>query len=273
MKPNLIKTQGILKNLNSVLKSAKMRFLNEYQEQEVELNDNFKIEYRNFLRSKKWDVEFYDCTSVVITNGDNKIYIANQWFVLASFFVDFCSEMNSYRDIYISICRDMGYNTLEAIKEYSTKIRATPTELDKISFLSAAKVHLTHNYSTIDDDYDRVANYLWRFASDYKWWAGNKTIDRHDFYISPLLNQMNVVNANSEFLAIICMAFASNLKLRILVNDIHNFTVNYIPNTIQSHENPTSSSQDQFEPIVVTTTEHEGISISAASLQRFKQFD
>jgi hypothetical protein len=133
---------------------------------------------------------------------------------------------------------------------------------------------LHENFPDVNDDYKRVAVYLWKFASDYSWWAGNKTIDRHDFYISSLLNQANVVNANAEFLAIIALAYSSVLKLRILIDDVDNIAVGLIKgqrtgqvNKVYSKDYEPEESrcnQDLEEPY------KKGISISAASLERFQ---
>lgn len=268
MENRLIKPQGILKNLNQVLCSANHRFKTEYTEQEVTLTESFKIAFRKYLLSKKWDINYFDKTSVIISNSNNKIYVANQWFVIASYFVDFCSEMISYREVFIKICREMGMDSLKKIKDFAYKVRSIPSNSDKDLFLATATNYLAHEYSDIQDDYDKVASYIWRFCSDYSWWSGNKTIDRHDFYLSPLLNQMNVVNANAEYLGLICEAYASVLKLRILVNEIDNFTIDFV--RVNSNSN-LQNVENTLEPLVHTAPVlNYGISISAASLQNFQ---
>ena len=269
MDNNIIQPHGILKNLHTVLIAAKNRYLNEFLEQEVRLTDSFKEAYKEYLATKEWKANFFEHTALIISNSGNQIYVANQWFVIASYFVDFCAEMISYRELFIAICRNMGFQTLDKIKDYATKIRSTPSEVDKCDFLYAAKTYLSMEYSHINDDYDKVANYLWRFGSDYSWWAGNKTIERHDFFISALLNQMNVVNANSEYLALICLAYASVLKLRILVNSLDRFTLN-ATNKCNISTNNTETTDDVIVMHEIPTSYSQGISISAASLERFK---
>lgn len=269
MDKDLIKAHGILKNLHDVLNAAKHCFSNEFRMQEVSLTETFKREYREYLVKKGWDATFLEHTTVIQSKPDNQIYVANQWFVIASYFVDFCSEMISYREIFIAVCRNMGFQNLEQIKEFATKIRDEQTESDKNDFFYSAKSYLSHEYPHINDDYDKVANYLWKFGSDYSWWAGRKTIDRHDFFISALLNQMNVVNANSEYLALICLAYASALKLRILVNSVQNFTTDYQPSAV-APQNIIEPEKDVLISHDIPTSFSQGISISAASLERFK---
>lgn len=270
MRTAQIQTYGILKNLHSVLQEAKCRYSQCFDEQEVKLNDEFKFAYQNYLTSKNWTVRFFDYTTVVSSASGNSIYIANQWFVIASYFVDFCAEMRSYRELFVEICRELGFETLGSIKTYAVKLRSAPSESDKCSFLVAAKQLLLRKYPNIQDDYDKVSLYLWKFASEYSWWAGNKTIDRHDFYVSALLSQMNVVNANSEYLAIICDSFASELTLRILVEDLSGFTKDVYLKKEALEMVLCESDPIEYGEIHVSAPRSKGISISAASLQRFK---
>lgn len=267
-----IETTQILKNLNTALAHAKDRFTHEFIMQEVILNDTFKISFRNYLFTKDCNVEYFDKTTVVKNSTGQHIYIANQWFAIASYFVDFCTEMLTYRALFVKICKLMGMDA-KTMKEYATRLKTLSTEEDKVSFVNVAMQMLKNDFPGREDEYKNVAGYLWKFASDYKWWAGNKTIDRHDFYISALLNQMNVVNNNSEFLAIIVNSYASNLKLRLLAENVENFTIGIKVNTYKYYD---EVEQDEGfvsdSPLYINETpkKNAGISISAASLERFQ---
>ena len=272
----IIESTQILKNLKTVLAKAKLRFIHEFVMQEVTLNDSFKVAFRNFLLAKDCDVQFFDKTTVVTNSTGQQIYIANQWFVIASYFVDFCTEMLTYRTLFVKICKLMCMDA-KSMKEYATRLKTLSTEEERTTFLNVAMQMLENDFPGRNGEYEDVAGYLWKFASDYKWWAGNKTVDRHDFYISALLNQMNVVNNNSEYLAIIVNSYASNLKLRILVEDIENFTVGVKMKTTVDHnvyEEYEEASALASEPPIHTQdrykTKTKGISISAASLERFQ---
>ncbi len=270
----IIQSDQILKDLHIVLSVAKERLTKEFLLQEVELNDLFKVDYKNYLVGKDCDVEYLTNTTVVINSIDQKIYIANQWFVIASYFVDFCTELLTYRSLFVKICKDYMFMTASQMKEYATRLKSFPKDEDRAHFMSKALEMLRHDFPNKYELHEQTATYLWNFASDYKWWAGSKTVDRHDFYISALLNQMNVVNNNSEYLAIITHSFASTLALRILVENPEKFTVNlklkyYIPTEYCTEE--------EVGPILVSeqasaigTRLSKGISISAASLERFQ---
>ena len=84
---------------------------------------------------------------------------------------------------------------------------------------------------------------------------------------------MNVVNNNSEFLAIIVNSYASNLKLRLLAENVENFTIGIKVNTYKYYD---EVEQDEGfvsdSPLYIKETpkKNAGISISAASLERFQ---
>ena len=82
---------------------------------------------------------------------------------------------------------------------------------------------------------------MWRFVNDYSWWSGQKTIDRGDFYVSVILNMLNLVNASQGYVADIVNAYANDYELRKLVRSIDAFTVN-------GTDTPLASSKDYILP-------------------------
>lgn len=270
-----INSKQILKNLHTVLVDAEDRFSTQFIEQEIKLGDTFKVEFRNYLLAKDCAVDFYENTTVVTNKVGQKIYIANQWFAIASYFVDFCTELLTYRELFVEICKKELFLNSETMKQYATRLKKHASLPDKIEFLSAAKRLLNEKFQDKEEENETVAHYLWSFVSDYKWWSGSKTVDRHDFYISAVLNRLNVVNNNSEYLAIIVNSFASNLKLRLLVEKLEYFTIDakenerVVDSRTETKENTyhvASEPEDDYPSV------NNGISISAASLARFKQY-
>lgn len=265
-------SQQIIKNLHAVLTYAKERYENDFLWQDVKVGENFKNAFATYLKKKGNSIEFLEHTSVVTNKSGQFIIVPNQWFVIASYFVDFCTELLTYRQYYIKITQGIGIGK-DYLKQYTERIRLTSTSLDKMEYVNAAKDIISMEFP-YNDDKDRACEYLWKFASDYSWWAGSKTINRHDFYISALLNQLNVVNANSEFLAEIVFSYASDINLRMIVEDPENFTIGL---KTKAHKTSAveSKSYDEAEDFVrdVTTYSNNnaprGISISAASLERF----
>lgn len=145
-----------------------------------------------------------------------------------------------------------------------------PYTEDKKNYLIAAMNILQEDFPD-STEHERIADYLWRFAHDYNWWAGSKTVNRHDFHISPILNQLNVVNANAEFLAEIVLAYSSDLQLRRMVECLDNFTINVKKNTYEVSDIERES-YVEAEEIAIPEQGYGfmGISISAASLERFQ---
>ena len=266
----VIESKQILKDLHQVLVDAKRKFTDEFVIQEVRLSESFKVAFRNMLVKKNSTVEFFTYTTVVNNTFDQQIYIANQWFVIASYFVDFCSEMLSYQSLFYKICGRMGLNH-KGMKEYATRLKETPTTEDKSNFMATALEMLNDDYSDVHDDMHKVATYLWKFVSDYSWWAGNKTVDRNDFYFSALLNQMNVVNASAGYLATIAWYYSCVLSLRLLVDNTDNFTIDLKkkPTSVKPYITEPQSETNLRESIETYQT-NKGISISAASLERFQ---
>ena len=266
----VIESNQILKDLHQVLVDAKKRFTDEFIAQEVKLSDTFKVTFRNMLNKKNCTVEYFSYTTVVNNTFGQQIYIANQWFVIASYFVDFCSEMLSYQSLFFKICERIGLNH-KGMKEYATRLKEAPTMEDKSSFMATALEMLNDDYSDVHDDKHKVATYLWKFVSDYSWWAGNKTVDRNDFYFSALLNQMNVVNASAGYLATIAWYYSCVLSLRLLVDNTDNFTIDLKKKTITvtpyKKEPQTDTKLCESNEIYKA---NKGISISAASLERFQ---
>ena len=60
---------------------------------------------------------------------------------------------------------------------------------------------------------EQSKNYLRLFITDYSWWFGAKTIDRGDFYVSPILNSAKLVNASQSFVAELCAFLADKSDL------------------------------------------------------------
>lgn len=269
---NYIKSHQILKNLNAVLTYSVERYKNEFEWQEIRLTQEFKTVLKSYLAKKGADIEYFDVTSIVTTSRNSQwIFIANQWFAIGSYFVDFCTELLTYQNYFLKICRYQNKGG-EETQEYAKKLRTSPTVLDKNDFLRAALKVLEKDFPD-NPDCTNAANYLWKFVSDYSWWAGSKYVSRRDFYMSAVLNSLNVVNANSEFLAEIVHYYASNLQLRLLVENLSRFTINgrtksYKPSIREQESYKEAELKD--EDIVQALTKPSGISISAASLERFK---
>lgn len=265
-----MENKQILKNLHAVLIYAKEHFSNEFVNQEVVLSEEFKKVFGDYMKSRDKEIAFFEHTATLTNRDGQNIYIANQWFAIASYYVDFCTELLTYRQYFDKVCKRLGILTSPGRKNFAERLRTLPSESDKIRYTSSALEILEKDFP-MASEHERVAGYLWRFASDYDWWSGSKTINRNDFHISPILNQLNVVNASAEFLAEIVLSYSSDLRLRRMVEHLENFTINARKNTYQPSETEQESYKEAEEIITpVQTVGFRRISISAASLERFQ---
>ena len=122
-----------------------------------------------------------------VQNGVLNIYLPNQWFYIASYFTDFYNELQYYKKIALAVL------SKDRLKELNGKALTNEEEtlVDKLPLSEVSKSYLT------------------KFVTDYSWWGGAKTIDRGDFYVSPILSAAKLVNASQSFVADLC-AFLSN---------------------------------------------------------------
>lgn len=255
----------ILKNLNAVVTYAKQRYENEFVWQDIVLNPAFKESFASYLDTKACSIQYNKHTSVITSRQGQYLFVDNEWFAIASYFVDFCTELITYREYYMKICMYLGKDP----KTYAERLRAIPSVTDKNEFMSAASYILKRDFPG-RGEYNVPVSYLWKFASDYNWWHGSKTVDRHDFYVSAVLNQLNIVNASHGYVADIVFAYASDYSLRKLVEDISGFTINadtkdYCPDKVEDE----SYAAAELTPVIPHSS-HRSISISAASLERFR---
>lgn len=122
-----------------------------------------------------------------VQNGVLSIYLPNQWFYIASYFTDFYNELQNFKKVALKIF------SKERLKELNGKALTTE-ETILVGDLPLSETSKT---------------YLTKFVTDYSWWGGAKTIDRGDFYVSPILSAAKLVNASQSFVADLC-ALLSN---------------------------------------------------------------
>lgn len=212
----------ILKNLHSLIRNAALTYMNEFVWQDIELTEEFKTAYSDYLKKNRYDIEFLGSTAVITSSSTKYIYVPNQWFVIASYAVVVYEELQKYKDYFKKIAEKAEKRP----DEYAKYLRDNATINDRNRFTKIAK-DLFYSVCSNEDEADEAATRLWRFVTDYSWWSGQKTIDRGDFHLSVILNMLNLVNASQSFVGDIVSAYANDSKLRSLVSSIDNFTVNY----------------------------------------------
>lgn len=211
----------ILKNLHSLIRNSALTYMNEFVWQDIELTEEFKRTYAECLKYNKYDVEFLGATAVITTPSAKYIFVPNQWFVMASYAVDVYEELNKYKN-YFKIVSERLHKKIDS---YAKSLRDGGSVTERSEFTNCAK-GVFSLICTDDSMVDESVSRLLRFVTDYAWWSGQKTIDRGDFFVSVILNMLNLVNVSQGYVADIVHVYANNPKLRRLVRSLDEFTVN-----------------------------------------------
>ena len=176
-----------LKNLNEMFSKA-ADSLNRYEGKDFILPQLLKNEVKEINSNS---ITYNDYSAIIQTkgfqNGVLSIYLPNQWFYIASFFTDFYNELQKYKRYALKVFSKDRLKSLNGLSLTSDE----ESEIQKLSLEEESKINLK------------------RFVTDYTWWSGAKTIDRGDFYVSPILNSARLVNASQTFVADLC-AFLSD---------------------------------------------------------------
>lgn len=208
-----------LKNLNRLIQTAATRYSNEFVWQDIRLTDEFKVLYTEYLEKHNCTIDFFDNTAVITSASCKYIFVPNQWFVIASYCVDVCKELFRYKEYLLRVSDNLDKRADEYIKH----LRDSRTIKDKENFIRSANAILAEDFS--GDTLTDSVNKLWRFATDYSWWSGQKTIDRGDFFVSVILNMLNLVNTSQGYVADIVNAYVTDYRLLNTVKRIDCFTV------------------------------------------------
>lgn len=182
---------GELRNLQQIYSLAAGKF-NQYDGNDYVLPLTFKEHVKEINGSNTNNNKY---SAIIQTKGNQRgflnIFLPNQWFYMASYFTDF-------------------YNELILYKKYALKV----TTKERLKVLDKGTLSDEENKSLQSFDLnDTSKSYLNRFITDYAWWHGAKTIDRGDFYVSPILACAGLVNASQSYVAELCAFLADKQDL------------------------------------------------------------
>ena len=180
-----------LRNLQQIYSLAAGKF-NQYDGNDFVLPLTFKEQVKEINGNS---VTYNNYSAIIQTKGFQRgflnIYLPNQWFYMASYFTDFYNELMQYKKLALQVA------TKERLKV-----------LDKSCLTEEEKARLQSLDLT-----DTSKTYLNRFITEYEWWHGAKTIDRGDFYVSPILACACLVNASQSFVVDLCAFLADKQEL------------------------------------------------------------
>lgn len=224
--------EPILKDLCALIRKSTIHYNETCEQKDVVLTEEFQDLYGQYLRGNNYAVDFYKYTAVITTPIGNYMFVPNQWFVIASYAVGVYTELMQYKKYLLMVCEYMG----EKPKLFVPKMRDdTPSINKKMFYEGCASVFGMYSKEEIDIASDR----LWRFATDYSWWSGNKTADRGDFYLSVILNMLSLVNASQSYVGEIVSDYYK-AGLANMVAELSQFT--------ETAEGPTYEIDDYRDP-------------------------
>lgn len=193
-----------LVNLHDLMIKTKQGFDSNLFDSERTLPPSFKEIVPDFDGTQLTYLD-YTCVLVERTPGLNIVF-PNQWFYIAAYMTDYYHMILAYKQKIFDILK---FENLETAK----KILRDVVNNDEM----AHKLFDTANYH----EPDRV--WLIKFITNYSWWGGGKSIDRADFFVSPVLSLAHLVNASQGFVAELCKFLADTPKaLSILKHELSN---------------------------------------------------
>lgn len=196
-----------LTDLSILAASVQKRYQNSFISRDCHLPNDFKEHFKKFNYNDV--IEYFEYSLVVHASSSLKIYIPNQWIYIAYFFVDYYRMIRAYKEKVSSLIS-------------KDDIKSCTNNEDR------ARTLLSHYHA---DDKE----YIIKFLSDYSWWGGGKSLDRNDYYVSPILSLAGLVNASQSYIAEICKNLAeSEIAYTILDESISSNKVVLCPNKLPS---------------------------------------
>ncbi|ACA89167.1 hypothetical protein [Shewanella woodyi] len=186
--------------------SEKFEYLNKVMQSvsfsDVRLSQEFNFAYENFIKTNKAGgytaVEWAEYSTKITTSTDKSIYLSNFWFYIAYELSEFLEGLNNHQKLFSNIF------TGENLQEIAKALRGGSRDFDK----QIESYFYAQNLS--QDDLELFRN----FTSNYPSWGGGKTIDREDFFISPILKAGNLLAETQVAIAEIAKQFSESESLK-----------------------------------------------------------
>lgn len=223
--------EPILKDLCALIRKSTIHYNETCEQKDVILTEEFQELYGEYLRNHNYNVDFYKYTAVITTPIGNYMFVPNQWFVIAAYAVGVFTELMEYKKYLLLVCEYMDQKP----KLFIPKMRDETSSIDKKLFYDGCR----SVFNGSEEEVLLASDRLWRFATDYAWWSGNKTIDRGDFYLSVILNMLSLVNASQSYVGEIVSDY-EKAGLSELVAELANFT--------ETADGPTYEIDDYRDP-------------------------
>lgn len=157
-------------------------------------------------------------TALITTSTDKKIYLPNQWFFLAAIASDFITVLEEYK------------NDFKEIFKNETELKEVADELKRIcGSIESIPTKYGEQIQEYYAGHDTELTWFKKFITDYGSWGGGKTVDRGDYYVSPILKLSNLLAETQSGIAEIAKHFHDEPSLRSELLDITGKTISTPP--------------------------------------------
>ena len=202
-----------LRNLNELAKQVVQNYNEKFDARDCKIPQTFKDSVK---RLKSFSVVYNEYSVIIKGDGvrSKDSYVPNQSFFMASFFIEYSYELSRYKQKIMPWLSNAGLSTND-LTTFFTHERDKGKEDVKNGEDKFVKILDNIGYDGADRDY------LIKFVTDYDWWSGSKTIERSDFFNSPVLSIMGLTASSNAAMALIVDHLTQHPELSsLLLNQI-----------------------------------------------------
>jgi hypothetical protein len=199
-----------MRNLFEEFQTLKTKMLVLSDLRDVKLPKDFIQGYSSYISEKQPNgyasIAIGEYSSTITTSTGRIIYLPNEWFYIAAQ----CSGLIEILDDYRRDFKEIFQNE-PSLQDVANKLK----KCEKIT-------EIPTDYSTLIGDFyntNDARDLFNKFVSDYVSWGGGKTIDRQDYYVSPVMKVANLLAETQSGIAEIANQFKDNQHLAELLND------------------------------------------------------
>ena len=209
-----------LRDLGELVEETREKLKDFYPLKEVDLSQEFKDAYADYIAITGNSIEYTMRTAIVTNSSGQKIYLPNQWFVLATYPVELVKEIVKYRTCTETILSENNAVFMDLVSkpnEYKKEIYKSLEQQSNADIFTLFE-NMTHAYLQNNTDNSDVIVHnqemIKKFVTNKDWWLGGKGIERpSDFYVSSVLGVLNLVNASQSYVATITYAYVMDNNL------------------------------------------------------------
>ena len=200
-----------LKNLSALVGTVQSA-INILPFKDILLPADFKLKYSEFVMIETPDgyqsINWVLHTARILTSTNKSIYLPNYWFYVASQLAPLIGALEEHRAIFLSI-----------FSESTDDKKAIAKSLKEPSAVTVAFDARIASFFSDPSYSPEEMSYFKEFVSNYSAWGGGKTIDRNDYYVSPLMNAGNLLAETQAAVAEIASQLATKPELWSLIRD------------------------------------------------------